>query len=83
LNTYTPVDTDEELSTRLANFDEHIAKQKQKQRAEEGRRKDLEDNLVNARQQHVALVNEHGMLVSEANVSRCLTFALARRLDAL
>ncbi|KAH7885017.1 ALG6, ALG8 glycosyltransferase family-domain-containing protein [Phlebopus sp. FC_14] len=58
--------SDEELQTRLRNFDENIAQQKQKRRRQESERQDLEDELAKARRTHVELVNEHGELAAEA-----------------
>ncbi|CAL1713176.1 unnamed protein product [Somion occarium] len=54
--------TDEELSERLRNFDEHIAKQKQKKMTEDARLQDLEDELAQIRKSHVALTTEQGKL---------------------
>lgn len=61
-------DTDEELHMRLTHFDDHINAQKQKKRAEDTKKQDLEDELVNVRKQHTQLVAVHGGLVAEAEV---------------
>jgi len=61
--------TDEELQTRLTRFDDHINTRKQKRRQEDTRKQDLEDDLANARKQHIELVKQHGGLVAEAEVS--------------
>lgn len=60
--------SDEELQSRLRNFDENIAKQKQNRRRHESERQDFEDELAKARRTHVELVNEHGELAAEAKV---------------
>lgn len=53
---------------RLTHFDDHINAQKQKKRAEDTKKQDLEDELVNVRKQHTQLVAVHGGLVAEAEV---------------
>ncbi|KAL4080977.1 P-loop containing nucleoside triphosphate hydrolase protein [Scleroderma citrinum] len=58
--------SEEELQSRLRNFDENIAQQKQKRRRQETERQDLEDELTKARREHVELVDKHGELVAEA-----------------
>ena len=58
--------SEEELQSRLRNFDENIAKQKQNRRRHESERQDFEDELAKARRTHVELVNEHGELAAEA-----------------
>lgn len=66
----TPVlpGSDEELLSRLRNFDDNIAQQKQRRRRQEVERQDLEDELARARKSHVDLVNEQGELAAEAKV---------------
>lgn len=54
---------------RLKNFDEHIARQKQKRRAEQSKQQDLEDELAVTRKTHVDLINEQGQLQAEAKVT--------------
>lgn len=60
------IGSNEELQSRLRNFDENIAKQKQNRGRHESERQNLEDELTKARRTHVELVNEHGELVAEA-----------------
>lgn len=62
------IGSDEELQSRLRNFDENIAKQKQDRRRHETERQDLEDELSRARRTHVTLINDHGELAAEAKV---------------
>ena len=62
----------DELQSRLRNFDENIVKQKQGRRHHESQRQNLEDQLSKARRTHVALVNEHGELAGEAKVRAIL-----------
>lgn len=58
--------SDEELLSRLRNFDANIVQQKQRRRRQEMERQDLEDELGRARKSHVDLVNEQGELAAEA-----------------
>jgi len=60
--------SDEELLSRLRNFDANIIQQKQRRRRQEMERQDLEDELGRARKSHVDLVNEQGELAAEAKV---------------
>lgn len=66
------IGSDDELQSRLRNFDENITKQKQDRRRHEAERQDFEDELTRARRTHVGLVNEHGELAAEAKVRTCL-----------
>ncbi|KAF8231720.1 hypothetical protein L208DRAFT_43628 [Tricholoma matsutake] len=70
LNLQEVSDTDEELHMRLTHFDDHINAQKQKKRAEDTKKQDLEDELVNVRKQHTQLVAVHGGLVAEAEAQK-------------
>lgn len=60
------IGSDEELQSRLRNFDENISKQKRNRSRHESERQDLEEELTKARRTHVELVNEHGELAAEA-----------------
>ncbi|KAI0917273.1 hypothetical protein AcW2_007450 [Taiwanofungus camphoratus] len=64
--------TDQELVNQLKNFDEHIARQKQKRRAEQSKQQDLEDELAVTRKTHVDLINEQGQLQAEAKAQEQL-----------
>jgi hypothetical protein len=57
----------------LKNFDDHISVQKQKKRAEDIKKQDLEDELANVRKQHTELVGQHGALAGEAEVSTSIS----------
>ncbi|KAH8104626.1 AAA domain-containing protein [Cristinia sonorae] len=60
--------TDEELASRLRNFDEHISEQKRKKRGEESKQQDLEDDLAKARKSHVNEMSEQGRLQAQIKV---------------
>ncbi|TFY67850.1 hypothetical protein EVJ58_g1346 [Rhodofomes roseus] len=57
--------TDQELADRLKNFDDHVMKQKQKQRSETEKAQDIEEELSAIRKEHVKLVGQQGQLVAE------------------
>ncbi|KAI0771249.1 hypothetical protein BD413DRAFT_604552 [Trametes elegans] len=57
--------TDEELNERVRTYDTHIMRQKQRRTVEEGRQQDTEDELAEARSEHVRLVNVQGQLLAE------------------
>ncbi|KAI0670775.1 hypothetical protein C8Q78DRAFT_1078750 [Trametes maxima] len=54
--------TDEELQERLRTFDDHVVRQKQRRTIELGHQQDAEDDIAEARTQHVNLVNLQGQL---------------------
>ncbi|KAL6304328.1 P-loop containing nucleoside triphosphate hydrolase protein [Sparassis latifolia] len=57
--------TDEELADRLQNFDENVAKQRQRCRVQNQKLQDVNDELAAARKAHVDLMNEQGRLESD------------------
>lgn len=60
--------TDQELETRLSNFDEHIGVQKRKLQAEFSKKADLEGHVGRVRQEHTDCVAQRGRLLGEADV---------------
>ncbi|KAF8895513.1 hypothetical protein BD779DRAFT_1640508 [Infundibulicybe gibba] len=70
LNLQEVVGSDDELNMRLKNFDDHINTQRQKKRIEDTKKQDLEDELVNTRKYHTELLQQHGILVAEAEVQK-------------
>ncbi|KAI0354999.1 hypothetical protein OH77DRAFT_379119 [Trametes cingulata] len=57
--------TEEELQERLRTYDDHVMKQKQRRTIEEGHQQDAEDDIAEARSQHVNLVNLQGQLLAD------------------
>ncbi|CDO71491.1 hypothetical protein BN946_scf184909.g85 [Trametes cinnabarina] len=57
--------TDEELAERLLTHDDNVVKQRQRRTVEEGRLMDVEEDIAEARAQHVKLVNMQGQLLAD------------------
>ncbi|KAF9219190.1 hypothetical protein BS17DRAFT_718386 [Gyrodon lividus] len=74
--------SDEELQSRMQNFDENIAQQKKNRRRQESERQDLEDELARARRTHVELPRHLPLFFSRAcdYTNMCATQAHERRL---
>ncbi|KAH9854720.1 hypothetical protein C2E23DRAFT_726150 [Lenzites betulinus] len=54
--------TDEELSERLRTHDDHVVRQRQRRTIEVGHQQDAEDDLAEARAEHVSMVTLQGQL---------------------
>ncbi|THH27305.1 hypothetical protein EUX98_g6880 [Antrodiella citrinella] len=57
--------TDDDLRSRLRNFDDHISEQKRKKVWEETKLQDFEEELTNARRDHVNEMSEQGRLQAQ------------------
>ncbi|KAL1950585.1 hypothetical protein VTO73DRAFT_5709 [Trametes versicolor] len=57
--------TDDELADRLRTYDDHVVRQRQRRTIEEGHQQDAEDDIAEARTEHVNLVNLQGQLLSD------------------
>ncbi|OSD07185.1 hypothetical protein PYCCODRAFT_1402589 [Trametes coccinea BRFM310] len=57
--------TDDELNERLRTHDANVIKQRQRRTVEEGRLLDIEEDIAEARAQHVKLVNLQGQLLAD------------------
>lgn len=77
-----PAGTDDELASRLSNFDNHIAEQKRKRRTEEAQQQDLEEELTTARKTHSDQMGERGTLQAQLQVRRVRLIA-ALKSDSL
>jgi hypothetical protein len=66
--TVTFTDTDEELQTKMTNFDNHMIAQRQKRSQKAAELQDDEENMEAVRKRHHTAVLEHGTLQGEANV---------------
>jgi septal ring factor EnvC (AmiA/AmiB activator) len=62
------IGTEEELRTRLENFDSHMASQRNEKRKQDDSLSEIEEELRQTRKAHVHLTNEHGALKSDARV---------------
>ncbi|XP_006462486.1 hypothetical protein AGABI2DRAFT_206829, partial [Agaricus bisporus var. bisporus H97] len=70
LNLQELAGTDQELETRLSNFDEHIGVQKRKLQAEFSKKADLEGHVGRVRQEHTDCVAQRGRLLGEADAHK-------------
>ena len=69
------IGTDQELSDRLKNFDDHVMKQKQKQLNEVNKAQDIEEELDSVRKEHVRLIGEQGQLFAQEKVQSDFIFS--------
>lgn len=62
------IDSDEELKDRISNYAEDVNKRKEKMKAEDNKRADLDDQLGASRKKQKDLTTMKGRLEAEAKV---------------
>lgn len=77
------IGTDDELADRLRTYDDHVVRQRQRRTIEEGHQQDAEDDIAEARTEHVNLVNLQGQLLSDEKVCIIDVYIVRRALTHL
>lgn len=65
---YCKTGTDDDLATRLRNFDDHIVDQRRKKRSQESKQQDHEERLASTRKAHVEQMAIQGRLQAQLRV---------------
>lgn len=73
--------TDEELSERLRTHDDHVVRQRQRRTIEVGHQQDAEDDLAEARAEHVSMVTLQGQLRADEKVYGAVPFLIMAFID--